>query len=534
MKKKLLIVAGIVLLVVVVLVAALPLLVNADRFRPMVESEMRAALGREVKIGKLRLSLLAGGVEADELAIGEDPAFGREPFVQAKSLEVGVEMMPLLLSRSLRVRSLTLEEPQLRLLKTAGGKWNFSSLGAGEQQKKKAPAAGAPDLAVGELRVKNGRVIVGTAGSKAKTSTYEDVNVVVRNLSFTSAMPFTVEAKTPGGGAMKVEGKAGPLDPKDASRSPLEAQVELQDVDLASTGFLEPGSGIAGKLDYTGKLESDGEQALSEGTATVEQLRMAKGGAPARQPVSLNYATQYDVQKKAGTLSKGDIRTGSSTAKLSGNYDTRGASPVVHMKLAANNMPVNDVQGLLPAFGVVLPAGSSLQGGTASANLSIDGPLDKLVITGPINVANTKLSGYDLGSKMKGIAALAGLRTGSDTVIETLSSQLRVAPEGIKADALNLVVPSIGTVSGAGTIAANNALNFKMNAKLNQQSLLGGVSTLASFGQSKGSVPFMIQGTTSNPIFVPDVAGTMGQTVAAPAQGLGGVLGGFFGKKKQN
>jgi hypothetical protein len=94
------------------------------------------------------------------------------------------------------------------------------------------------------------------------------------------------------------------------------------------------------------------------------------------------------------------------------------------------------------------------------------------------------------------------------------------------------VVPSIGTVNGSGTISANNALNYKMNAKLNSGGMLGGMSQLTSFGQSKGTIPFLIQGTTSNPVFIPNVAGAMGNTVAAPAEGLGGVLGGFFGKKK--
>jgi len=95
-------------------------------------------------------------------------------------------------------------------------------------------------------------------------------------------------------------------------------------------------------------------------------------------------------------------------------------------------------------------------------------------------------------------------------------------------------VPSIGTVTGAGTIGANNSLNYKMHAKLVSGGMLGGVTQIASFGQQKGTVPFLIQGTTSNPIFIPDVAGAMGNTMVAPAEGVGGILGGIFGKKKQN
>jgi hypothetical protein len=42
----------------------------------------------------------------------------------------------------------------------------------------------------------------------------------------------------------------------------------------------------------------------------------------------------------------------------------------------------------------------------------------------------------------------------------------------------------------------------------------------------------LIQGTTSNPIFLPDVANALGQSVTAPAKGVGGILGGIFGQKK--
>jgi len=91
----------------------------------------------------------------------------------------------------------------------------------------------------------------------------------------------------------------------------------------------------------------------------------------------------------------------------------------------------------------------------------------------------------------------------------------------------------MGTVTGAGTISPSNALNFKMNAKLaSGGGVAGGLSQITSMGRSQGNVPFLIQGTTSAPVFLPDVAGAMTNTVTGPAQGVGGVLGGLFGKKK--
>lgn len=549
MKKKSIIIVSAIVAVVLIAVIALPLLVNVDTYRPMIEKQMSAALARPVKIGSLSLSLLAGGVTADNLSIGDDPAYSNEPFLQAKELKVGVDLMPLIFSRALHVNSLSLVEPQLQLLQSPSGKWNFSSLGTAPAQEaprrgrssSSAPAspptsssATTPNFSVAVLKVEKGRVTVGQTSQRSQ-HVYEDVNLEAKNIGYDAVMPFTLEAKTPGDGKMKVEGQAGPLDKRDTSATPLEATVNIEHMDVAASGFLPPSSGMAGILDNKSTIKSDGKNIKAEGTAKADKLRLVKSGGAARQPVTVDYATDYDVQRKTGTLTKGDIHTGNSTAKLTGNYDTRGDTPVVHMNLRGNSLPINDVEGLLPALGVTLPAGSRLQGGTVTANLNLAGPVDRLVTSGPIDVSNATLAGFNMASKLSAIAALAGVHGGPDTVIQSLSSSLRVAPEGIRADNLNVVVQNLGAVTGAGTIASNNALNFKMVAKLaNGGGLLGGVSQIASLGQKAGAIPFLIQGTTSNPIFVPDVGAAIGNTVTAPAQGVEGLFGGIFGKKKNH
>ena len=125
MKKRWLRIAGIAVAVFLVILIALPLLINVNSFRPKVESEASTALGRQVTVGNLSLSILSGSVGADNIAIADDPAFSKSPFVTAKSLKVGVELMPLIFSRQLNVTDITLEEPQITLLKAANGKWDF-------------------------------------------------------------------------------------------------------------------------------------------------------------------------------------------------------------------------------------------------------------------------------------------------------------------------------------------------------------------------------------------------------------------------
>jgi len=535
----------IVLGLLVVVVIAIPFLINANAFRPALQSQLQSALGRQVTIGGLSLSLLAGAVNADDIAISDDPGFSKGDFLKAKSLAVGVKLWPLIFSRSVEVTSINIDRPELTLIHSPSGQWNFSSLG-GNKSSSSPSSAAAGNISVGKLKITNGRITVEKTGSKP--SVYDDVNLVASKISYDSTIPFTLDAKTPGGGKLSVAGTAGPIDRTDAALTPLQAQVSIDNMNLASTGFLDPASGIAGMLDYKGTVKSDGHSAHSEGEATVNNLRAVPGGSAAKLPVKLNYASNYDLKRESGVLTRGELQTGSSSIRMSGDYDNHGPSTVVHMKLNGSQMPVKDLEGLLPAFGVILPAGASLQSGTLNTNLALDGPVDRLVTTGTVQLSNARMAGYDLASKMKALSALSFLQsTSNDTVIQNLSSNLRIATDGIRADNLNLVIPTLGTLTGNGTIGNNNALNFHMLAKLAQSSGVLGQMTknipLLGSGGGGNGIPFKIEGTTSQPVFVPDVAGAVSGAFANPLQRqqqqqqqqnpLGNVLQGILGGKKK-
>jgi AsmA protein len=522
-------IAGIVVAVIVLAAIALPFLVNVNSFRPKLESELSSALGRRVKVGNLSLALLSGSVSAQDLSIAEDPAFGQDPFIRAKALNVGVEVMPLIFSKTLHVTDITLDRPEILLLHDGSGKWNFSSLGGKSEPAAKAPPGGgssAPSLSVSRMDVKNGRLSVNRASSSSKPRLYDHVNIAVRNFSLTAQVPFTLSADLPGGGSLKLEGKAGPINSVDVSATPLEAQVSAKRLDLAASGFLDPSSGIAGLADFDGSLNSDGKLLHTSGTLEADKLKLAEKGSPAGRPVELKYVTVYDLQKQSGKLTQGGISLGKALARLTGTYQTQGESTLLNMKLDAEAMPVDDLEAMLPALGVILPSGSRLEGGTVSANLAIAGPVDRLVITGPVRLAQTKLVGFNLGSKMSAISALSGAQTGQDTSIQNLSAEARVAPDGVRTQNINLVIPTLGTVIGNGTISPGGALNYKMNASLSGGAVTG-ITQMAGFGGKGGSIPFLIQGTTSDPKFVPDLQGMVGSQLKGA---LGGALGGLTGK----
>ena len=532
---------GIIVAVLLVVVVALPFILDVNTFRPRIEAELSSALGREVKIGNLKLSILSGGVSADDLSIADDPAFSKTPFVQAKGLNVGVQMVPLIFSKSLLITNIELDEPQVILLRSSSGKWNFSSLGSKSSATSSSSASSNPNLSVGKLTVKNGTLSMGTANSPAKPTVYQNVDVSVQDFSMTSQFPFTLSATLPANGSLKLDGRAGPIDATDAAVTPVQAKTTIKNFDFAASGFVPPESGISGKADFDGNFTSDGHEVHSIGTMQANSLKLSPKGRPAPRPLNLKYDATYKLQAQSGKISPSEVSYNKAVAHIAGSFEKKGESTILDMRVNADGMPVDDLVTLLPALGVNLPSGSSLQGGTLNANFTIAGPLDKLVTAGPVKLSNTKLAGFNFASKLSEVSKLTGAPQGQDTLIQNFSADVHIAPAGTTTNNINLNVPSFGVITGNGTVSPTDALNYKMSAALNG-GVVTGLTQLAGMGNKGATLPFMIQGTGSNPKFVPDIQGMMGSQLKSTlgGQAPGGqntdsivnAVGGLFGKKK--
>jgi AsmA protein len=536
--KRTLKILAIIIVVLIVVIIAIPFFIDANAFRPKLETDLTTALGREVKVGNLSLSLLSGSVGADDISIADDPAFSKSPFVTAKSLKVGVEIMPLIFSKTLNVTELTLNDPQISLVKSENGaKWNFSSIGqtAGQSAPAAAPASQpapanennktaaqppsggspTPNLSVAKLNVSDGRLTLSRAGSNDKPRVYDKVDITVDNFSFAASFPFKMTAELPGGGSLDLDGKAGPIDQTNAAFTPLDAKVTIKDMKLAESGFVDPASGISGTADFDGTVSSNGHEAKTDGTLKATNLQVAQKGAPAGRPVEVTYSVVHDLARETGTVTKCNVAMGKAVAHVSGTYDAHGKVTSISMKLNGDSMPVDDLEAMIPALGIVLPPKATLKGGTFNTNMNIDGPVNKLVIVGSVKLENSALANFDLGSRLSSVSALDGKKTGNDTMIQNFSSDVKVAPEGTDASNINLTIPSIGVLTGGGTVSPTNELAFKMKAE---------VSGLG--------VPFDVSGTTSDPKFAPDVkgiaSGLMKGTLGDKAKGLSSL----FGKKK--
>lgn len=552
--------------VLIVLVLVIPFLIPVNQFRPTIEEKASAALGRKVELGNLSLSLISGSVSADNLSIGDDPKFSSSPFLTAKSLKVGVEILPLIFSKTLNVTGVTIATPQVTLLHNGAGVWNYSSLGgaAAKSEAKKSPgSANAADISIKKLTLSDGIIIVGSTSSQ-KRSTYDHVDVSASDVSITSKFPVTVTADLPAGGKFKLDGTVGPADQADAEFTPLDAKLTISSLNIASTGFVEASMGLGGIVDLDANLSSQGGEAQVKGTMKFSKALLVAGGSPAGVPVTVNFATKYNLRKNAGVLEPSTLNIGSAAAHLNGTYETTGEVTAVNIKLNAKDMPAKDLEAFLPALGVHLPKGASLTAGMLNTDLAITGPTNKMITSGTVGLFKAKIANFDLGAKMSTISMLTGLKTGQDLEIEKLTSNVRVAPDGIQTENFLAVIPALGNLIGAGTVDSKNNLDFKMAATLANSATysssggapasgIGGV--LGAIGGGKGNckgatIPFLIHGTTADPKFVPDVGGIAeslvksqlgcaGSTVPGVTKAEGqnpadaiNALGGLFKKKK--
>lgn len=556
----------IVVAVVILVLVVIPFLIPANQFRPTIEEKASAALGRKVTLGNLSLSLLSGSLSAEDLSIGDDPSFSSSPFLTAKSLKVGVELGPLIFSKTLNITGITVKSPEVTLLRNAAGQWNYSSLG-GSAAKPTPPetattskSSGSPtDVSISKFELTNGQVIIGMAGSQ-KRSRYDHVDITASDFSMTSKFTVKVTANLQGGGKFQLDGEAGPIDRADTSLTPLQAKLNVSSLDLASTGALDPSLGLGGLLDLGANLSSQNGVAETKGTAKISKALLVAGGSHASQPLTVDFDTKYDLRKSAGTLEPSTLKLGNAAAQLGGTYQTAGEATVLNMKLEGQNMPVKDLESFLPAVGINLPKGATLQAGTLNTKLNLSGPTNRFVMSGNVGLFSAKLAGFDLGSKMSAISSLAGARTGKDLDIEKLTSDVRMAPDGLSAQNFIAVVPSLGQLVGGGNIDSKNNLDFKMTAVLSNAVGAAGSPVSSGIGmltkltggsgcQGRTAVPFRIQGTTSAPKFVPEVGGIISGLVKSqlgctsgtapgatnpqsPANAISGVMG-LFGKKKK-
>ena len=145
------------LLAVVVLGIVAVSLLNVDHFRPKLQAELQDKIHRPVTLGQLHLKLFPLSIKADGLTIGQSAAFASQyPLATAKQIYASASLGSLFSGKP-DIKALTLQDPQIELIRNASGAWNFSDLAGGNNT---SGSSSSSQFTLDKLQVNNGQVAI--------------------------------------------------------------------------------------------------------------------------------------------------------------------------------------------------------------------------------------------------------------------------------------------------------------------------------------------------------------------------------------
>jgi len=120
-RRTVLILAGITGTLLIAAVFVVPVLLNADRYRPRVISYLKEGTGNKVEIGRVTVSFFPKlTIHVDDLGVKSPPLFPSSYILKVARIDVRIDPWALLV----------LERPLINLVSDRDGPWNFENPGA--------------------------------------------------------------------------------------------------------------------------------------------------------------------------------------------------------------------------------------------------------------------------------------------------------------------------------------------------------------------------------------------------------------------
>lgn len=211
--KKLLLIAGGAAALLGVAALAAPFFIPWDKVKDQVAAEASRALGRELSIGKVELSLFTGVTVRDIRLANAGPGFSEQPLFSNAAAKLNVSLLSLFTGKVV-VNSITFQQPSILVETNTKGVSNLEGLGS--QGPARPRGAAAPAQPAGEARplpivlaalhIQDGQVVIRDLGKRTETAV-KGLDLKLFGLSLAAAGGSRLELKLDG----EVEGKRIPL-----------------------------------------------------------------------------------------------------------------------------------------------------------------------------------------------------------------------------------------------------------------------------------------------------------------------------------
>ena len=503
MRKWIYIGAGILLIFFIASVVAV-LNINSyiRRNRDYVMQQAEKAVGRQIEVENIEINIWNGiGIRFENFKLADDPAFSSESFVRAKDLQAHVKLLPLL-RRDVQVKKLILNDPAINIIRNRHGVYNFSTIGAIDENKT-AEAKASRDKAarqraaflVSLVEISRGVALYRDLGAGTDL-TVQQLDLRVKDLDF--KRPFSIDlaaAVFASKQNVNLQMLVGPISPEsDYSNVALDGSIDINPLDLnqlkkavpkmrsALPKDLEIG-GIfkVTDLNFKGTLQDLALNGSIEGTqGTVSYCKSFQ--KPAGIPLAIEGAADYRNDKLA--IRQATLKLHTLTLQTKGEI-VPGNPPVINLSLNSDPTSLQGWEKVIPAVadyqikgtmdfratvrGPVGPGTSpQIHGNLALQSATINGPeLPKAIenLNAMVNFsgqrAELKETNFNLGVSRIRLAAVIDKFSPLTVSYNLHSPELALAdiqaspPEQRKSDVLRKVISDgqVTTVRGQTTIA---------------------------------------------------------------------------------
>ena len=471
MNKVIKVLAAIVILLALVAVGLtvfVKMYLTDERLSALIVPHAEKALGRQVELGKINVSLLKG-ITVNDFTVKE--ADGNTDFVRIKGFILRYELMPIL-QKKLVVSEIQLVEPQIILSRDKTGNFNFSSLPMLEKavkadEKKKAPttsqAVAIPiALTMDTIKVSKARVTVTDArGEIPDVDTLADLVVSVNmghdlaSLRYNGTLTFSSDAKYQGV-QPHVTGKIDfdnnqvsygidvKLD-KEAIRlaGAVQGYMKTPDIELnvsskslnidhlmaltAGLGETAKHAGVS-KQTSTTKKKTDKKSAKSIGSQLPSGLKV-HGQVQIAEAMYKNlpvrdFQLDYLLENNIFTVSRFITKTAGGEIHKNIELDLNQVELAYKGQLEVKAIQMDQLQaGLFPQIPERLSGALSTNLAFSGAGLQWPSLRDKLNMTGDYTLSNGQLQNVNIA---KTIAEVVGLSQLKDIQFKDLSGNMEI------------------------------------------------------------------------------------------------------------
>ena len=471
MNKVIKVLAAIVILLALVAVGLtvfVKMYLTDERLSALIVPHAEKALGRQVELGKINVSLLKG-ITVNDFTVKE--ADGNTDFVRIKGFILRYELMPIL-QKKLVVSEIQLVEPQIILSRDKTGNFNFSSLPMLEKavkadEKKKAPttsqAVAIPiALTMDTIKVSKARVTVTDArGEIPDVDTLADLVVSVNmghdlaSLRYNGTLTFSSDAKYQGV-QPHVTGKIDfdnnqvsygidvKLD-KEAIRlaGAVQGYMKTPDIELnvsskslnidhlmaltAGLGETAKHAGVS-KQTSTTKKKTDKKSAKSIGSQLPAGLKV-HGQVQIAEAMYKNlpvrdFQLDYLLENNIFTVSRFITKTAGGEIHKNIELDLNQVELAYKGQLEVKAIQMDQLQaGLFPQIPERLSGALSTNLAFSGAGLQWPSLRDKLNMTGDYTLSNGQLQNVNIA---KTIAEVVGLSQLKDIQFKDLSGNMEI------------------------------------------------------------------------------------------------------------